>query len=496
MTAADEIYLSVFAPVASAFVEWVISRAVRSGKKRLYFLARDGYPMYVISSMLCEMRHIDMDIRLLSVSRYALRLPEYHLLGEGAIDRIVIGGIDVTLRKIFKRGGLTDDEGAAVARALGMEAEQDKILNYGQVMELKESLRRCDVFLKYIYDHSYKAYPAAIGYMEQMGMLDDEAYALVDSGWTGTLQQTITNLLRVKKPDFMVEGYYFGLYELPRGVNVNNYHSFYFSPGKGLRRKVKFSNCLFETVFSQDCGMTLGYCKKGKGILESGAGSGEVNGNKTGAGNGEVSRNERGVENGEKNRNERGAEYGEESREESEKESGAKDEKEIYVPQKNKAGNPNSRQLNRNLEILKEYTHIYGSITSEMSEKDIDRMCEENTAACDRLLKDFMGRPEPETVKIYGNNLFCDDVLEGSLMTVARDMTEKDIKNQRLIRKIAIMSGIKREELHDSAWMEGSIVRSGYKVTRNLWHVRVYKYILYIRKKLKCRKTENNTYLP
>ena len=287
-------------------------------------------------------------------------------------------------------------------------------------------------------------------------MLDDEAYALVDSGWTGTLQQTITNLLRVKKPDFMVEGYYFGLYELPRGVSVNNYHSFYFSPGKGLRRKVQFSNCLFETVFSQDCGMTLGYCKEGKGILESGAG----NGNKTGAGN------------------------------------GAKAEKEIYIPQKNKAGNPNSIQLNRNLEILKEYTHIYGSITSELSDKEIDKMCAENTDLCDRLLKDFMGRPEPEAVEIYGNNLFCDDVLEGSLMTVARDMTERDIKNQRLIRKIAIMSGIKKQELHDSAWIEGSIVRSGRKVRRNLWHVRVYKYILYIRKKLKCRKTENNTYLP
>lgn len=474
MTVADEIYLSVFAPVALTFVEWVIRKAARSGKKRLYFLARDCYPMYVMALGLVEMRHIDMDIRLLSVSRYALRLPEYHLLGEGAIDRIVIGGIDVTLRKIFKRGGLNDDEGTEVARLLGMEAEQDKILNYGQVMELKESLRGCDVFLKYIYDYSYKAYPTAIGYMEQMGMLDDEAYALVDSGWTGTLQQTITNLIRVKKPDFTVEGYYFGLYELPKGVNVNNYDSFYFSPRKGLRRKVQFSNCLFETVFSQDCGMTLGYCKKD--ILERGAESEEVIGN----------------EGGEEIGGEIGGENGYEKEEESKEVSVV----EIYVPQKNKAGNPNSRQLNRNLEILKEYTHIYGCITSEMSEKEIDRMYVENTAACGWLLRDFMGKPKPEAVEIYGNNLFCDDVLEGSLMTVARNMTERDIKNQRLIRKVAVLSGIKKEELHDSAWIEGSIVRSGHRVRSNLWHVRAYKYILYIRKKLKCRKTENNAYLP
>ena len=36
----------VLGPALSAFVRWVLAEAVRTGKKRLYFLARDGYFMY------------------------------------------------------------------------------------------------------------------------------------------------------------------------------------------------------------------------------------------------------------------------------------------------------------------------------------------------------------------------------------------------------------------------------------------------------------------
>lgn len=425
ITIAEEIYLNIFAPLASVFVEWCINQAVSSGKKRLYFLARDSYPMYVMALRLCKIRNINVDIRILSVSRYALRLPEYHLLFEEAIDGIVIGGIDVTLRKIFRRAGLTDEEGDKVAASLGLHMEEEKILDYGNIMELKCKLRKSDIFLKYIYKHSCEAYPAAIGYMEQMGMLDNVPYGLVDSGWMGTLQKAITNLIRVKKPDFVTEGYYFGLYGLPEGVNIKNYHCFYFSPHSGLRRKVYFSNCLFETVFSQACGMTLGYEIKGEGEVKD------------------------------------------------------------YIPKKSKKGNPNSRQLSRNLTVLMRYTDIYGRITLKMSEEEKDRICKKNAAVCDLLLKNFMGKPDRLSVEIYGNSLFCDDMLDGSFLKVARDMTPYDIKNHRLMRKIAVMLGIKRKEFHDSAWIEGSIVRAGVKVRRNLWHVRVYKYILYIKQQLK-----------
>ena len=50
------------------------------------------------------------------------------------------------------------------------------------------------------------------------------------------------------------------------------------------------------------------------------------------------------------------------------------------------------------------------------------------------------------------------------------------------------MSGLRREPVHESAWMEGSILLCGRHVGRHLWHNRLYKYALYYRKQMRERK--------
>ena len=94
-----EIYECVLAPTLYEFVLWVLQEALQSGKKRLYFLARDGYQMYLAARQLCKQYNLDIECRYLKVSRYAVRVPEYHLLGERCLERICVGGIDVTFEK-------------------------------------------------------------------------------------------------------------------------------------------------------------------------------------------------------------------------------------------------------------------------------------------------------------------------------------------------------------------------------------------------------------
>ena len=53
------------------------------------------------------------------------------------------------------------------------------------------------------------------------------------------------------------------LYEIPEGEGRENYHSFYFTPWGEIKRKVHFSNSLFEAVFSAPEGMTLSYRTEG-----------------------------------------------------------------------------------------------------------------------------------------------------------------------------------------------------------------------------------------
>ncbi|MBO5176995.1 MAG: hypothetical protein J6C07_06025 [Lachnospiraceae bacterium] len=257
--AAREIYNNIFAPALLGFVEWVLQEAKQRGIKRLYFLARDGYQMYLAADFLCKKRDLAIDCRYLYGSRYAWRLPQFALMGKDCLDMICRGGIDVTFEKVMKRGGLTNEEAKAVAEELGYANDYKRILSYSEVVQLKKPLAESNRFLPFVYAHSKGTYETTIEYLCREGLFDDVKYALVDSGWTGSLQQTLTQLLHYAGYEKKLEGFYFGLYELPVGINEESYHTYYFGPNYGLKRKVYFSNCLYEAVYSAPHGMTVGY---------------------------------------------------------------------------------------------------------------------------------------------------------------------------------------------------------------------------------------------
>lgn len=137
-----EIYERVLAPTLYEFVLWVLQEALPSGKKRLYFLARDGYQMYLAARQLCKQYDLDIECRYLKVSRYAVRVPEYHLLGERCLERICVGGIDVTFEKIMQRAALTDKEAEEIAALAGYTENYRKVINYHEVMQLKDCLKK------------------------------------------------------------------------------------------------------------------------------------------------------------------------------------------------------------------------------------------------------------------------------------------------------------------------------------------------------------------
>ncbi len=426
-------YLHCVAPVLIEFTAWTLQKAAGSGKKRLYFLARDGWQMYLAAKELVKAMGLDIDCRYLRVSRYALRVPEYHLLGEKCLDRICIGGIDVTFEKIMKRAALTDSQAMEIAMLCGWQSRYKNILNYQEIVSLKSELYKQKKLFEYIYQHSREAYPAAVGYFRQEGLFDDVPYAFVDSGWTGTQQQSLKNLLASIKPDISAEGYYFGLYEVPDNSAASGllYHGFYFMPENGLKRKVYFSNSLFEAVTSSPEGMTLGYSEHGK----------------------------------------------------------------EYTCVFDLPENVNAVKIQADSDALKKYLPLLCNICNNNKMRSgqpgkslfFKNSKEERRRIkmLYRLMSLWMGNPTEAEVKAFGSLLFSDDMLEGSLQMVSKDLSESDIKNQRFIRKLLIMLGIKKEVIHESAWIEGSIASVGRNKRANLRHARFYKYFVYVRKALK-----------
>lgn len=437
----DEVFLYVWAPVMTEYVEWVLEEALKEGKSRLYFLARDGYMMYRLAKKMVKARNLKLDIRYLKISRFAIRSAEYYFSGEAALDTLCTGGMGVSFETIMKRANLTEEEGCCVAKLAGYDKTYKEILNSRQLCRLKTELSCIDQLFVFIQKHSKGCYETAVSYFKQEGLFQEISYALVDSGWTGTLQFSLQKVLEHEAAKQMqLQGYYFGLYERPKGTKKEQYKAFFFCE-RDIFKKIRFSNCLFETVFSSPEGMTCGYEKTGKKGLKL---------------------SEKPMQN---NRN-----YW------------------AYVALENENKNPNAAVMERFTELLLNYGAAYletanlrsmpdnGAAVSERHRRKKQRFFVES------LLKPVMGSPTQMEAEVFGELQFCDDMLERQLQSVAAVWDERELRKQRFLNKLFIKMNLKTDFLQESAWAEGSIVNLGGKVKKNLRQERLYKSFRYVRK--------------
>ena len=106
----DEVFIHVFAPVICSFVYYVLRDAKRRGVKRLVFLARDGYLPYKAALELGPVIAPEIELSIISVSRYALRGAEYALDKTDPLETIFLGSLEPTFEKMMKRASLSDEE--------------------------------------------------------------------------------------------------------------------------------------------------------------------------------------------------------------------------------------------------------------------------------------------------------------------------------------------------------------------------------------------------
>ena len=423
----------VLAPALNGFVVWVLQNAVKSGIERLYFLARDGYFMYRIAQRYCEELCLPVECVYLCCSRYSLRIPTYHTDMEEALSYIR-GGIDVTLQKILDRSGLTWEEQKNVRTQLELPHEfleaPDAVIPYAKLGEIRRALQKCSYFLQCVEVHSKESMPALAGYLKQAGLLEEKKAALVDSGWVGSMQKILNRTLRKMGRKEALEGYYWGIYELPEGVDPVKYHCYYFSPKKGLRAKVYFSNCLFESIFSAPHGMTLGYRKR------------EAH----------------------------------------------------YEPYFSECSRPRRMFMEETEQYLVRYTEFFlrqlksaHLKKTDMRNPELQRLelmkldWKKARRITGKLLRLFMGHPSRAEAACYGALRFSDDVLDTDTKQTAEKLSEQELCENHVWNKILVMFGIRKKYIKESAWYEGSAVLSGKNVKKHWRQYALYKYLLYIR---------------
>ena len=431
-TEADTVCSYVLAPALHGYVYWVLSQAMEAGVERLYFLARDGYLMYEAARKICEKLELPVKCIYLSCSRYSIRIPVYHLNYENALEYVCRGGIDVTLDKIFSRAALNEQEKQQMFEEFQREnfgiVSRSEKLSHAVLTKIREVLRKNQYFKSCIEAHSRAAMPGLEGYLRQEGLLDSGKMALVDSGWVGSMQKVLNQVItyirnkeETNGSSESLEGYYWGLYELPEGVNPQEYHCYYFSPGANLKEKVYFSNCLFEVVFSAPHGMTMGYEQKKDGTYEP-----------------------------------------------------------VYADISD-AQYDFMKQIEKR---MAQYTEILLEDINSVQKLSIER----DREVIAKMLQIFMGEPTAEEAETFGSLSFSDDILDSGNHQIADLLTEKELNANHVWRKIFAMCGIGNKYVKESAWYEGSAVRGGTHVKHHLRRYAAYKYLLYLRKRHLWRK--------
>ena len=432
----ERVLQEIFAPLMTAFTVWVLREAEARGIKRLYFLSRDGYLPYRTAIRLVKSCEFDIECRYLYCSRYSLRVPMYSENVDEALSHVTRGGIDVTFRKILMRSGFRAEDIPKMQAAFP-DFALDEVIPYSGLKKVRARLAGSDAYKDLLKQRSEEAWEPLCAYFRQEGLLEGigacdrskeksdrvsarygslgkseragtcdenaEKIGIVDSGWTGTTQKSIAEIRRRCGIDDPVEGFYFGLFEIPKGSDPERYHSFYFGPKTKLFNKVFFSNSLFEALVRADHGTVSGYRKV-----------------KTSGKDGEVR-------------------YSMEPILEPCRMNGIAEKLDQYIckymNEITDREHPGARKIPAEFD---------GILTPELTGR----------------LKKFMWNPDPDEAEYFGSLPFSDDLLDETEREVAPVFPVRYLKENHFVNRLLTSLGIRKGTVHESAWFEATCVRS------------------------------------
>lgn len=246
-------------PVIVTYVRWILAQALQNGIDRIYFLARDGWILKNIAEEISQKYFLPIECRYLYCSRYSLRIPTYCFIGEEAFDILFAPAMKNTILKIFERAGLDKSAQNVVLEKTKIEVAPDKLLNRTEYDYVCRELRNCNLFRSLVVERSMDAYKNTIGYFRQEGIFSDIRYAIADSGWTGSMQHSLRQLIEHEGYSKKLLGFYFGMYTPPKNILDGNFLSMYFSAKKNILRKMFFCNNLMECWLAAPHAMTRSY---------------------------------------------------------------------------------------------------------------------------------------------------------------------------------------------------------------------------------------------
>jgi predicted HAD superfamily hydrolase len=201
---------SFIGPFLALFAAWVLSKAREDGVKRLYFLSRDCYALWLVASRVSH-SYGGIECRYLYASRQAVLLPAVSEISPQGMPWIRRHTERATLKLLLSKVELDPMEAsegfAAWFNEVGSEYELSDEAEWRRFWSLLNEKPLRSRILELVRVRR----DAALAYFRQEGLFDQAEVAIVDLGWRATGQAAIRTLLRSENSRMEVRGYYLGL---------------------------------------------------------------------------------------------------------------------------------------------------------------------------------------------------------------------------------------------------------------------------------------------
>lgn len=200
---------NVAGPLLCGYVRWVLDHARSRGITRLYFVSRDGQPLYKIALAIAGPR--DPECRYLYGSRRAWLLPSVIRPDAASLAWAWTKGTYFSAADILRRLELDTPEVSDILLDYGFTAERiSGFLDEDSASYLKRVVLETSL-AEHVLARAAIQRGLLLDYLRQEGLMSDTSWALVDVGWKLRPQQALHHILSFEDAAHRTRGYYLGL---------------------------------------------------------------------------------------------------------------------------------------------------------------------------------------------------------------------------------------------------------------------------------------------
>jgi predicted HAD superfamily hydrolase len=218
---------AVGAPMLFGFVLWTLCKAKRLGISHLYFVARDGQILLRIAKAIVDRMGWSIQCSYLYGSRQAWHLPGLLAFDDDVFEWILKDHCLASMRDHLARVELDPQRCRHILARYGFVPENwDRPIVGSGRRDLRRTFNDPDLQAM-ILSRASDCRELVHGYLRAAGLLKEGGVGIVDIGWHGTLQISLSKLLRSAGCAYRekLTGFYLGLIKRP-GPSAGQSHSF------------------------------------------------------------------------------------------------------------------------------------------------------------------------------------------------------------------------------------------------------------------------------